>query len=166
MYSNSVKAPPSRRRFLFLPFVRNPILSLFIACPSSATLLTREALAQSTSWAVSNINTSGTGTFSNPGSGQYTLNAAGNGLGGTADSITFLNIKTSGNVEMITKVASLQSGTPDYAPAGLSIRNDNTSSGAVQAAVVLTPKNGINFVTRSTSNTAMIYSWRYTRNRS
>lgn len=50
---------------------------------------------------------------------------------------------------MITRVASQQSGSNDYAPAGLSIRQDITNAGAAHASVVVTPKNGVNFLTRS-----------------
>lgn len=108
--------------------------------------------SQTTNWTLANINTSGTGTFSTPGAGQFTLNAAGNGLSGTTDSISFLNILTSGNVEMITRVVSQQAGTNDYAPAGLTIRASNSAAGAIHATVVVTPKNGANFLTRSQTN--------------
>lgn len=56
--------------------------------------------------------------------GNFTLNAAGNGFGGIEDSLSYLNIKTSGNVEMVTKVISQQAESNAYAPAGLMIRDN------------------------------------------
>lgn len=146
---------PLERESSFFKLLRLRGVQLMVAV---ATILIAAMLpffpvsSQTTNWTLANINTSGTGTFSTPGAGQFTLNAAGNGLSGTADSISFLNILTSGNVEMITRVVSQQAGTNDYAPAGLTIRASNSAAGAIHATVVVTPKNGANFLTRSQTN--------------
>lgn len=130
--------PPERERSFFkfkLLRLRGVHLMAAVATILIAAMLPFFPVSsQTTNWTLANINTSGTGTFSTPGAGQFTLNTAGNGLSGTTDSISFLNILTSGNVEMITRVVSQQAGTNDYAPAGLTIRASNSAAGAIVLA--------------------------------
>jgi len=104
---------------------------------------------QSTTFNLSNISTSGTGTFTPGGTGAYTVNGAGAGIKGESDSFSFLKIQTNGNVEMITKIIS-QQNTNSYATAGLMIR-ETLESDSAHATVGVSPANGINFYTRAKS---------------
>lgn len=121
------------------------IVSLFssLLCLISTGSLNAQ---QTTTFSLTNIDTSGTGSFTSGGSGAYTLNGGGNGIGALTDSISFLKIETSGNVELITKIISQQS-TPKNAIAGLMVRNtlDNESPFAM---VSLSPCEGLNFFCR------------------
>jgi hypothetical protein len=95
----------------------------------------------------------GTYTYS---AGSYTIGGGagtgGNGIGGTSDSFTFVNTSTTGNIEIIAKVAS-QTNTNSYAIAGLMIRDSLIATGA-NALVSVSPKNGVNFSTRLTDGGA------------
>lgn len=114
--------------------------------------LASASFGQSTTFTLSNINTTGTGTYSFS-SGTHTVNGAGSGVtnGATTDSFTFVYLTTSGDVEMTAKVDT-QASTNDFATAGLMIR-DGTTSGAAHAYVSVSPKNGVNFTSRQ-SNTS------------
>ncbi len=144
-----LRARDSMSRLSIAQFLQNLLLSILIACPSNIAFLVLPAEAQSTNWGVVNINTTGTGTSSSLVGGQLTLNAAGSGFGGTSDSVSFVQVKTSGNVEMITKVSIPNSNlAPPEAPAGLMIRSSFDSK-SIQASVIVTPQNGVNFFSRT-----------------
>jgi hypothetical protein len=89
--------------------------------------------------------TGATGTYSYS-SGTYTIAGAGTGIGGTADSFSYVSMPASGNVEIIGKVTS-QTNTSSYAVAGLMIR-DSLNANAAQAVVGVSPANGVNFTYR------------------
>ena len=96
-------------------------------------------------------NTGTTGTNSQA-AGAYSVTGAGTGIGGTSDSFSFLNVKASGNIELIAKVNSQTfadpTATSPYAFTGLMFRS-STSADSVQACVGVTPSNGINFLCRT-----------------
>lgn len=127
-------------------FHRNALIVVILALFSCLLWGTRLQAQQSTTFSLTNINTSGIGTFTPGGSGAYTLNGAGAGVGSTSDSFSYLKIETTGNVELISKVTS-QQNTNNYATAGLMIRNslDTTSPFAM---VSVSPCNGTNFTAR------------------
>jgi hypothetical protein len=123
------------------------VIATLFAVTAVLSLTSSLNAQQSTTFTLSNINTTGTGTSSTSGAGAYTVNGAGGGVGGINDSFTYLKIQTSGNVEMMTKITS-QQNTTNYATAGLMIR-ESLASDSAQASVSVSPLNGVNFSTRA-----------------
>ncbi len=80
-------------------------------------------------------------------SGTYTIYGAGSGVGGTSDSFCFVNTPTTGNVEMVGRVAT-QTNTNAFAPSGLMMRA-SLDANAAQATIAVTPQNGVIFTTRT-----------------
>ncbi len=89
-----------------------------------------------------------------PGSATYTsgiFSAKGSGgdIYGTEDAFQYVYQPISGNVSITAKVNSLDN-TNAWAKAGLMIR-ENLSGNAANAAILITPSNGINFQYRNTT---------------
>lgn len=80
-----------------------------------------------------------------------TFNVAGSGadIEGTADAFQFVYQPASGACELRARVASLQNTDP-WAKAGLMLR-ESTAANAANAAVVITPANGVAFQRRITT---------------
>lgn len=98
---------------------------------------------------ISDIGSTGaTGTYSYS-AGTYTVAGAGTGIGGTSDSFSYASLQTSGNIELVAKVAS-QTNTSNYAVAGLMMRDSLNANGA-SAVIGVSPANGVNFTYRATA---------------
>lgn len=99
-------------------------------------------------------NTGTTGTNSQS-AGSYSITGAGTGVGGSSDSLSYLSVAASGNVELIAKVTSQTFADPNatspYAFSGLMFRT-TLAADSVQACVGVTPSNGVNFLCRTTTS--------------
>ena len=108
--------------------------------------------AQAVTWTQTDIGGTGaTGTYSYS-SGTYTIGGAGTGIGGTADSFSYVSTPTTGNIEMSAKVTS-QTNTNNYAVSGLMMRDSLNANGA-GAVIGVSPTNGVNFTYRTTDGAA------------
>jgi len=92
------------------------------------------------------------GSVGATGSANYvnniaTVAGAGSDIWGTADAFRYINQASSGDCSMIARVGTLQ-GTDPWAKAGVMIR-ESTASNARNAAVFVTPGNGLSFQWRS-----------------
>ena len=85
---------------------------------------------------------------------RYTIAGAGSGIGGTSDSFSYASTTSTGNIELIGKVAT-QTGTSlsPYATAGFMLRaaptGTQTADKTANAFVSVSPRNGVNFTTRT-----------------
>ena len=98
-------------------------------------------------WTTSDIGNVGLAGSATAASGLFTLNGSGNDIWNNADAFHFVSQPVSGNCEIRAHVASLQVTDP-WAKAGLMIR-DSASAGAINAAILITPSNGVTFQIRS-----------------
>ncbi len=123
---------------------------LFLIC--GFLFLPSNASAQS--WALKDIGSPGaTGTYST-GSGPpptYTIGGAGTGISASSDSFAFVNVATSGNIELQGKVTTLGS-TSASSFGGLAIRDSFTANNATQVAIYVTSSNGVKFSYRVRGN--------------
>ena len=98
------------------------------------------------------------GSVGQPGSASYvppgTISATGSGadIEGAADAFRYVYQPVSGDCEIRARVASVQNTDP-WAKAGVMIRESMTP-GAVNAAVVVTPGNGVAFQRRTSTGAA------------
>jgi Chitobiase/beta-hexosaminidase C-terminal domain/Concanavalin A-like lectin/glucanases superfamily len=119
--------------------------SAFIIC--LGMVLSPGAHAQAVTWTQTDIGGTGaSGTYSFS-AGTYTIAGAGTGIGGTADSFSYVSTPTTGNIEMTAKVTS-QTNTNNYAVAGLMMRDSLNANGA-GAVIGVSPANGVNFTYRT-----------------
>lgn len=81
-------------------------------------------------------------------SGTYTIYGAGSGISGTSDSFCFVNTPTTGNVEIVGRVAS-QTNTNSFAPSGFMMRASQNIANSAQATIAVTPQNGVVFTSRT-----------------
>jgi glucosylceramidase len=98
-------------------------------------------------WTAADIGSVGLAGNATAAGGIFTLNGSGNDIWNTADAFQFANQPVSGNCEIRAHISSLQNTDP-WAKAGLMIR-DSLAPGAINAAVLLTPSNGVTFQIRS-----------------
>ena len=98
-------------------------------------------------WTTADIGSVGLAGNATAGQGIFTVNGSGNDIWNTADAFHFVYQPVSGNCEIRAHVASLQVTDP-WAKAGLMIR-DSASAGAINAAILITPSNGVAFQVRS-----------------
>lgn len=84
----------------------------------------------------------------------FTVKGSGADIYGTADAFHYVYQQTSEDVTITAKVNSIEN-TNVWAKAGLMIR-DGISAGAANAAIVITPGNGINFQYRSSTSGATV----------
>jgi hypothetical protein len=80
-------------------------------------------------------------------SGTYTIYGAGSGVGNASDSFCFVNTPTTGNIELVGRVAS-QTNTNAFAPSGFMMRASLAANSA-QATIAVTPQNGVVFTART-----------------
>ncbi len=84
----------------------------------------------------------------------YTVSAGGANIWGNADEFRMLAAPLSGDGSIVARLVSQQATDP-WAKAGVMLRA-STSAGAINAAVLVTPANGITFSYRSTQGGATI----------
>jgi alpha-tubulin suppressor-like RCC1 family protein len=112
---------------------------------------TMERVHAQETWVDNDVGTVGVAGSSsyNGSTDTFTVNGAGSGIGGTADSFHFVSESVNGYLETIAHVASLQN-TSSSATSGLMIR-ESTSAGAISAYMGVTPSSGVVFTTRSST---------------
>ncbi len=98
------------------------------------------------------VTTAGSDSY-NAASGTFTIRAAGSDIWGTADSFRFISQPSSGDLEIIARVASLTNTDP-WAKAGLMIR-ESSAANARHATIVVTPANGVSFQWRAETGGTM-----------
>lgn len=86
------------------------------------------------------------------GTSVYTINSAGTGAGGTADSLTFVYEEITGDSEIIARVDSVGGESP-YTQAGLMIR-ENLNANGKNAFVYASHQDGVNFSARTLEGSA------------
>jgi hypothetical protein len=97
-------------------------------------------------WITEDIGTVGlAGNATSVGS-IFTMNGSGNDIWNSADAFRFVEQPVSGTCEIRARVVSVQNTDP-WAKAGIMLR-DNTTAGAINAAVVVTASNGVAFQVR------------------
>lgn len=114
----------------------------------SVTPTTATAGALPTGWSQQDIGyttPAGTGTYT-PSTALYTVQAAGTGVGGTADSFRFAYRSFSGDGTLIARVV-VPGGTPAASTAGVMIR-DGLTADARQALMAVTAGNSAVFTWR------------------
>ena len=84
--------------------------------------------------------------------GTYTVTGSGNDIGGTSDEFRYLYQSGNGNCTIIARIAGVQN-TDQFAKGGVMIR-DSLNANSKQAAVLLTPADGVAFTDRATSGGA------------
>lgn len=119
--------------FLFLLFV------IGICSPSASAQIAGMARTD-----IGSPSPTGTYSYSAP---TYSVSGGGIGIAGTSDSFTYVNTSTSGNIEIIARVAS-QTNPNNYAVAGLMMRDSLNANGA-NATIGVSPANGVNFTYRA-----------------
>jgi hypothetical protein len=108
-----------------------------IAAPLPAPWQTRDIGA---------VGATGAASFAN---GTFTVLGDGADIFGTADAFRYVHQNSSGDCSITVRVASLQNTHP-FAKAGAMIR-ESLSASSIEAAIVMTPTNGIRFQVRSTT---------------
>jgi RHS repeat-associated protein len=94
------------------------------------------------------------GSFSDPGTGTITLVAGGTDIWGTSDQFRYAYGKMTGNGTIVARVTG-QTNTNAWAKAGLMFR-ESLSADARNAAVLLSPSNGVTFQRRATAAAATV----------
>lgn len=105
-------------------------------------------------WTSADIGSVGLAGNATTANGVFTLNGSGNDIWTNADAFHFVYQPVSGNCEIRTHVNSQQPTDP-WAKAGLMIR-DSLAAGAMNAAILITPSNGVTFQIRSTTGAATV----------
>ena len=96
---------------------------------------------------VGSVGQTGSATYTPPGT--FTVTGSGADIEGTADSFRYVYQPSSGDCEIRARVVSVPNTDP-WAKAGVMIR-ESTAPGAVNAAVVVTPSNGVEFQRRTST---------------
>ncbi|WP_269522635.1 glycosyl hydrolase [Coraliomargarita parva] len=86
------------------------------------------------------------------GGDTFTLVAAGSDIWGTADSFRSVHQVLTGNGVIVARLTSVSDADP-WAKAGLMIRQ-SLDSGSANAAILITPDNGVQFQSRSSAGSA------------
>lgn len=102
-----------------------------------------------TPWASSDIGSTGEPGSANRTTTGISANGSGADIWGTSDSFQYVHRSIDGSASLVARVES-QQGTDSWAKSGLMIRND-LGAGAVHAAVLVTPGNGVTFQWRSSA---------------
>lgn len=98
---------------------------------------------------IGTVAATGSATLSND---TFTIRGSGVDIYGAADAFHYVYQQVTGDVTIVAKINSL-TNTDVWAKTGLMIR-ESIAAGAVNAAVVITPSNGINFQYRTATNGA------------
>jgi regulation of enolase protein 1 (concanavalin A-like superfamily) len=100
-------------------------------------------------WTKADIGSVGLAGSSTYSAGTYTLKGSGSDIAGTNDSFHFAYQAITGNFTITARVASMQS-TNAWAKAGVMVR-ESLAANAKNAAVLVTPSNGITFQRRAST---------------
>src|SRR5262249_3072242 len=107
------------------------------------------ALALPAPWVSADIGAVGYAGSATFGGGVFTVAGSGADIENTADEFRYVYQPVSGNCEVRARVAGVQNTDP-WAKAGVMLR-ENTASGAINAAVFVTPGNGVTFQRRTST---------------
>ncbi len=98
-------------------------------------------------WVTADLGAVGLAGSASYSSGTFTLNGSGADIWNSADACHYVDQPATGNCEIRARVVSVQNTDP-WAKAGVMLR-ESTAPGAVNAAVFVTPGNGVTFQVRS-----------------
>ncbi len=98
-------------------------------------------------WVTADIGAVGVAGGASISSGTFTLNGSGADIEGVADAFRYVYQSSSGEGELRARVLSVQNTDP-WAKAGVMIR-ESAATNAMNAAVVVTPSNGVSFQRRA-----------------
>ena len=87
--------------------------------------------------------------------GTFTVAGSGADIWGAADAFQFVSQATSGDTQIVARVATLQNTNP-YAKAGVMLRADG-SAGAATVLLDVRPDGEVEFMSRAASGAAMAY---------
>ncbi len=96
---------------------------------------------------VGSVGAAGSASYSN---GVFTVAGAGADIWGTADAFRYVYQGTSGDAQIVARVASIQN-TNTYAKAGVMLR-ESLAAGAAHVILDVKPDGSVEFMTRSASN--------------
>jgi len=111
----------------------------------------RQALAALPSgWVDGDVGSPSIGGSASFTNGLWTVSGGGSDIWNASDQFNFVSLSFFGDGSIAAKVTSLQNTDPStgWSKAGVMFRNDN-SAGAINAAVVVSAANGVNFQWRS-----------------
>jgi glucosylceramidase len=100
-------------------------------------------------WTTADLGAVGVTGGASCSNSTFTLNGSGDDIWNAADAFHYVKQSTGGPCEIRARVVSLQSTDP-WAKAGVMIR-ESTAAGAINAAVVVTPGNGVAFQVRAST---------------
>jgi regulation of enolase protein 1 (concanavalin A-like superfamily) len=100
-------------------------------------------------WASSDVGSTGAVGGASVSGGTYTILGAGSAVGGTADSFRYVYQQLKGNHAITVRVTGVEN-TDAGAMAGIMLRS-TLDANSKDAALVITPSQGIQFIRRSTT---------------
>ncbi len=105
------------------------------------------------------VGVSGSTTFSSP---TWTITGSGSDIWNNADAFRYVYQNSNGDCSVVTRVASI-SNTDVWAKSGVMIR-ESAAPGAINAAVLVTPANGVTFQWRGVTDGGYGYTqvWGHT----
>ena len=109
-------------------------------------------------WVTQDIGTVGATGNASALNGVFTIQGAGDDIWNNADAFRFVYQSLTGDGTIVARVTGIQN-TNVWAKAGVMIRQDLTP-GAVNAAVVVTPGNGVSFQRRVQAGAMSLYTQR------
>lgn len=98
-------------------------------------------------WVTGDVGSVGLAGGAAHSNGTFTLNGSGTDIEGTTDAFRYVYQTSSGDCELRARVVSMENTDP-WAKGGVMIR-ESTAAGAMNAAVVITPGNGVAFQRRA-----------------
>ena len=107
-----------------------------------------DATAVTGQWLSKDVGTVGVSGSASCSNQVFTVTASGADVGGTSDAFRFVDVSTTGNTTLVTRVSSLQNVAG--AKAGLMFR-DSMDANAKNVFLAVTPDNGVTFQYRSST---------------
>ncbi len=108
-----------------------------------------------TPWTTQDIGATGLTGGASHSNGVFTVAGAGGDIWGTTDAFRYVSQTTSGDVEIVTRVAAIQN-TNQYAKAGVMLRQALTA-GSAHVVLDVRPDGSVEFMTRSASGGSTSY---------
>ncbi len=100
-------------------------------------------------WTNQDVGTTGLGGSASVSNGTFTVSGAGADIWGSSDAFHFVSQPTSGDIEVVARVAALQN-THQWAKAGLMLRQSLTAT-SPHVLLDVTPGGTIEFMTRAST---------------
>lgn len=110
-------------------------------------------------WSDADIGSPGSAGSATDINGNWTVAGGGSDIWNNADLFNFASEGVTGDSSIVAQVLTVQNTDPSsgWSKAGVMFRNDSTA-GSINAAVVVTPGNGVSFQWRPTVNGASSYA--------